>query len=86
MNQCENMTPAWVLKTRTGAENLGLIFFAANGFSNFDLWRFIVAIFLANDSIGVWELKTRNSGHDEEGCVGTTRCWETFHFWFHALV
>ena len=27
--------------------------------------RFVVAVFLADDSIGVWELKTRNSGHNE---------------------
>lgn len=27
--------------------------------------RFIVAVFMADDSVGVWELKSRNSGHDE---------------------
>eukprot|EP00933_Yihiella_yeosuensis_P029647 TRINITY_DN2328_c0_g2_i1.p1 TRINITY_DN2328_c0_g2~~TRINITY_DN2328_c0_g2_i1.p1 ORF type:complete len:651 (-),score=127.88 TRINITY_DN2328_c0_g2_i1:342-2294(-) len=27
--------------------------------------RFIVAIFLADDTVGVWELKQRNSGHSE---------------------
>ena len=30
--------------------------------------RFIVAVFMADDSVGVWELKSRNSGHDEARC------------------
>lgn len=30
------------------------------------MWcRFIVAVFVADDSVGVWELKLRNSGHGE---------------------
>ena len=31
--------------------------------------RFVVAVFLADISIGVWEFKNRNSGHTEAGTL-----------------
>ncbi|CAJ1447588.1 unnamed protein product [Effrenium voratum] len=37
----------------------------ANGVPQDSKRKFVVAVFLADDSIGVWELKTRNSGHNE---------------------
>lgn len=38
----------------------------ANNIPQDEKRRFIVAVFMADDSVGVWELKSRNSGHDEE--------------------
>lgn len=35
--------------------------------------RFVVAIFLADDSVGVWELRQRNSGHAEGKFASKTR-------------
>ena len=60
--------PTWPMtfrKMRRGGRR-SLTYFKTMFGTSLKPWRrFIVAVFMADDSVGVWELKLRNSGHGE---------------------